>query len=329
MNSADPKFSLATIVLNYRTPQMTIECLETAIPEHEAIGGSHIIVVDNCSGDDSVERIETAVRDRHWGHLVRVIASPVNGGFAAGNNVALEAVQADYYLLLNSDTLVRPGAIVELLRVLKEREDIGLIGPRIEWPDGKPQNTCYRFRTPITEFLAAAKTGPLSSLFASHVGTMPTIDEPCEPQWTSFACCLIRREVFDQIGLLDPGYFMYFDDIDFCHRAYDAGWKVLNWPSAHVVHLRGQSGPVKKLAAERKRRPAYFYHSRNRYHAKFRGRIGLWFTNILWTLGRGIALVRELCRNKEPHTCEHEARDVWLNGWTPMDAPHLSKESKS
>ena len=315
-------YRLATIIINFRTPGMTVECVETVVAEVNHIDGAVVVVVDNKSGDDSVEHIRREIEERDWAERVRLVESPVNGGFAAGNNVGIQAVEADNYLLLNSDTLVRLGAIRDLMASLEARPEVGLVGPRLEWPDGEPQPSCFRFRTPITEMLTGAKTGPLSRMFSSHVGTLPVSDEPIEPDWTSFACCLIRRSVIDQVGLLDEGYFMYFDDIDYCYEARKAGWSVLHLPGAHVVHLRGKSGPVKKLSAERKRRPAYFYASRNRYYAKVYGRLGLWFVNLCWVLGRCVSFVRELTGSKEPHTCEREFSDLWTNALRPLRAPH-------
>ncbi len=320
------RYPLAIIIINYKTAQLTIDCLGTLVGEVAALPGTIVVIVDNASGDGSIECIEQTIAERGWGDWTQIIRSPVNGGFAAGNNVALRAVDADRYLLLNSDTLVHAGAIPTLMRTMDERSDAGLVGPRIDWTDGNPQNTCYRFRTPITEMLAAARTGPLTAVFPAHIGTLPVPDGPFEPDWTTFACCLIRRDVIDQVGLLDEGYFMYFDDIDYCRRAREAGWNVLYRPEARVVHIRGQSGPVKQLAAERKRRPAYFYAARNRYFAKVYGRHGLWLTNLLWEVGRAIHWIREWF-GAEPHTCQREPLDIWINGLRPMIPPHKRVES--
>lgn len=312
------KTSVAVIILNYRTPQMTVECIETVVPELKAFGSAKAVVVDNASGDGSVEHIQNAIQEHEWESYVHVVPSPVNGGFSAGNNVGIRAIDADYYLLLNSDTLMRPGAIGELVRAIENRADVGLVGPRLEWPDGEPQCSCFRFRTPITEMLAAAGTDPLFRMFPGHVGSFPISDQEMEPDWVSFASCLIRREVVDQVGPLDEGYFMYFDDIDYCRLAQKAGWKVLYRPESRVVHLRGKSGSVKQASAQRKRRPTYYYASRNRYYAKAYGRVGLWGVNLFWTTGRLIALLREVFGSKKPHACANECTDVWINAMNPL-----------
>jgi len=134
---------------------------------------------------------------------------------------------------------------------------------------------------------------------------------------------LVRRAVIDQIGLMDEGYFMYFDDIDYCRRARDAGWKILHWPQARVVHLRGGSGDVKSDVAARRRPRAYLYASRSRYFAKFYGYLGLWLANLMWLAGRIISLVREAAGTKQRHTCDYTAQDIRMNWRSPMKMPTL------
>ncbi len=311
---------LAIIVINYRTPDLVEGCLASlegqVDPERDAV-----VVVDNASGDGSDERIREMIVEKKWEKWVRLVCSPVNGGFAAGNNVGIRTVDASYYLLINSDTVARPGAIGCMIEALESKPGLGLIGPRLEWPDGTPQESCFNFRTPITELLTGARTSVLTRMFPGHMGTLPVSDDPIEPDWISFACVVIKRAVIEQVGLLDEGYFMYYDDIDYCRHARQAGWGVLYWPKAHVVHLRGGSGPVKELTKKLKRRPAYFYASRARYFAKYYSRTGLWLTNILWEFGRAVALLRETFGKKERHTCDREAIDIWANWLDPMRLP--------
>lgn len=308
---------LAVIILNYKTPKLVIDCLHSL--EMQIDGDNQtVVIVDNNSEDSSVEQIEEAIATHHWQSWARVVASPVNGGFSAGNNVGIRAVEANAYLLLNSDTIVRPGAISALLSALEMYPDAGLISPRLEWPDETPQISCFRYHNPISEFIDAAATGPITSLLQPFNVPIPVADQPFEPQWTSFACVLIRREVINQIGLMDEGYFMYYDDIDYCRRAHDEGWKIIHFPIARVVHLRGGSSPVKEAVANRKRPRSYLYASRSRYFAKFYGLFGLWVANTMWLLGRSIAGLRELVGHKRPHTCERAEQDIWMNWFNPL-----------
>lgn len=308
---------LAVVVLNYKTPGLVADCLATLEAEldHER---DVAIVVDNCSGDGSADQIEATLGENDWKDWAVLVRSEVNGGFSAGNNVGMKAVEAEFYLLLNSDTLVRPGAIAELLHAMEELPKAGLVGPRLEWPDAEPQNSCFRDKSVWSELIAGAQSGPITKLFASRNVSMGIFDEPTHADWVSFACVLMRREVIDRIGLMDEGYFMYFEDADYCRLARRAGFEVLHWPAAHVVHLRGGSAPVKSNAAARKRLPAYFYASRTRYFVKFGGRLGLIAANTAWTIGWLVALMRRVFQGRRIGTPERALRDNWTAFLAPM-----------
>ncbi|ACB54072.1 glycosyl transferase, family 2 [Crocosphaera subtropica ATCC 51142] len=313
---------LAIVIINYRTPHLVIDCLQSLQPQIDS-SRHRVLLVDNNSGDDSVPILEQAIEDYHWKSWVNLIPSPVNGGFSAGNNMGMKAVTAKAYLLLNSDTIVRPGAIASLENALNKHPEAGLISPRLEWPDETPQISCFRYHSPLSQFIDGAATGLITKLLNAYNVPISVRDTPFEPQWTSFACVLIRQEVIKEIGFMDEGYFMYFDDIDYCRRARNAGWTVLHWPDARVVHLRGGSGSVKSEVAARKRPRPYLYASRSRYFAKFYGRFGLWVTNFCWLLGRSIAWIRELINNKQPHTCQYQEQDIWMNWKEPLKLPIL------
>lgn len=317
--SSVERFRLAIIILNYRTPQLVIDCLKSLENQVE-VGQDQVIVVDNASGDDSVERLQQTITDHQWFSWVKLLPSAVNDGFSAGNNLGMKAVEAEAYLLLNSDTIVRPNAISCLLEAWKTHPQVGLISPRLEWPDGTPQISCFRYHSPMSQLIDAAATGPLTKLLQNYDVPIAVSNLPFEPQWTSFACVLVRREVIEDIGFMDEGYFMYFDDVDYCRRVHQAGWQILHWPEARVVHLRGGSSSVKSDMAARRRPRPYLYASRARYFAKFYGITGLWLTNILWLVGRSVSWVRELAGNKTPHTCEGQAQDIWMNCLTPLNS---------
>jgi GT2 family glycosyltransferase len=275
-------------------------------------------VVDNASGDDSVAILQREVKSRRWDKWVDVVESRRNSGFSAGNNLGIAAARErgafDAYLLVNSDAIVRPGAFDHLATQLTSNATVGLVGPRLEWPSGELQASCFRAISPTSELAAAAKTGVLSRLVRGDLPiamdqTNSTESEAVE--WISFACVLIRSDAFAAIGPMDEGFFMYFEDVDYCRRARRAGWKIVYAPEAHVVHLRGGRSPDEFAVEERNRRPRFYYESRSRYLAKYYGRTGPLRANLCWTLGRGISLLRELTANKSPHTVAREASDIW------------------
>jgi GT2 family glycosyltransferase len=298
---------------------MVVDCLETLVGQLDL--NEQVVVVDNESGDNSVEYITTAIEKNGWGSCVRVIEAGGNNGFSAGNNVGIQAVDAKAYLLLNSDTLVRSKAMQSLREALVAHPEVSMFGPRLEWESGEPQVSTFRDPSPLSEFDRAARTGFLSRILKRWAVAPPLPSSPTPFLWASFAAILIRRQVFETVGLMDEGYFLYFEDIDFCRRARLAGFPGLYWPSARVVHLRGGSGPVKEQMASRGRPPSYYYVSRSRFFAKAFGRKGLFAANLMWILGRSISLLREVAFHKKPHLCEKEGRDLWHNFKTPVDPP--------
>lgn len=309
----DAALDTAVIVLNYRTPDLVADCL-ASLEGQVRSGRDRAIVVDNNSPDDSADRIERAIRDRGWSAWATLVRSPVNGGFAAGNNVGVHAARARVYVLLNSDTIVRPGAL-STLRGSVTDDGPGIVGPRLEWPDGEAQVSTFRFRTPLTELIATGRLGVLGRRMPRHVVARPLDAASDDLDWTSFACVAIRADVFDGVGPLDEGYFMYYEDMDFCRRARAAGFAVAHRPEARVVHLRGGTSEVKRNTTARKRRPAYYYRARARYFRVWYGQAGLVAANLLWTLGWLAALARG-----KSQAVEREWLDVWT-GPDPRPAP--------
>jgi N-acetylglucosaminyl-diphospho-decaprenol L-rhamnosyltransferase len=310
---------VAVIVLNYCTPELTLECLASLEPEIDA--SVRVIVVDNASGDGSADKIEYALQQHGWNEWATLVRSPVNGGFAAGNNLGIGSVHADAYLLLNSDTLMRPGAIAGMRHVLETRPDAGIVGPCLVDGSGEQDHTFFRALGPAAELIRSANTGPVTRALKRFDPLLPVPTEAIEPDWLAFASVLIRREVIEQVGPLDEGYFMYFEDVDYCRRVREAGWKIVYWPHVEVVHYKGASSHVTEDAVSRRRAPRYYYEARSRYFTKFYGRRGLWLANGLWYLGRCVSWPREVIGNSEPQHREMEARDIWI------DAPRAVNDS--
>jgi len=310
---------MCVVIVNYRKPGLTIDCLKSIEPELADVPDLRVVVVDNASGDDSLEVMRAAREEHGWQDWLVILESPGNLGFAGGNNIGIRSEEAASYLLLNNDTIVQRGAFALMLETLERDAKIGLVGPRILDPDGTPHVSCFRNRTPISEMLGAAKTGPLTKLFRRFDVPIPVSDQACQPEWVGFACVLVRQQVFGDIGLLDESYFMYFEDIDFCIRARQAGWQIMHDPRPRVIHLEGGSSDVVSSFQGRKRVAKFYYESRARYFAShYGGRLGLWLANVLWMLGRSVSLLREVAGAKKPHTAAHEGRDNWTNWLNPL-----------
>ncbi|HEX7009987.1 MAG TPA: glycosyltransferase, partial [Phycisphaeraceae bacterium] len=148
---------LLIVIVNYRTAQLTIDCLRSLEPQVSAKPGIRVVVTDNASGDGSAQQIAQAIEQGGWSGWASMMPLERNGGFAYGNNAAIRPALAaadkpEYVLLLNSDTIVMPGAIDALLAFMDEHPDVGLAGSRIENPDGTPRRSAFRFHSLAGEF---------------------------------------------------------------------------------------------------------------------------------------------------------------------------------
>jgi GT2 family glycosyltransferase len=315
--------SMLILIVSYRATDLTIDALASLESEMPTVAGSRVVICENGTGGGAADELRAHVAEKGWGDWVEIREIHPNRGFAGGNNYVLEQLLTwpeppQSVLLLNADTLVRPGALKTLYDALDEYPDAGVISPRLEWPDGTPQISCFRDFHPLTELDKAARIGVIERILRPFVTAIPLSSGVSRPDWTSFACALIRRETLQRVGVLDSGFFLYFDDPDYCRRVREAGFQIVNVPDAHVVHLRGRSNPLKSLAKAGKRKPWYHYASRARYYTKYYGRGGLLAANLLWMIGHGFAMLRRVITGHAEPAVEHEARDIWTNWSDPM-----------
>lgn len=279
---------LLVVIVNYRTADLTIDCLGSLRDEVASLPGTSVVVTDNASGDESVSRIAEAIETNGWSDWVTLRPLEQNGGFAYGNNAAIgpalkSSDPPQYILLLNPDTIVRPGAIAALLEFMDAHPAVGIAGSRLEHPDGAPQTSAFRFPSLASELEEGARLGWVSRLLASRCIAPPPPAEQSPAEWVAGASMIVRKAVFDAIGLLDERYFMYYEEVDFCRRAGAAGWPCWYVPQSRVVHLVGQSSGVTNAKSSQKRRPAYWFRSRRRYFLTHCGRVKTFLADLLWT----------------------------------------------
>lgn len=321
--SPGPSHDLLVSIINYKTGQMTIDCVKSVLADlasSPSISG-RIVVVDNASGDGSDKAIADWIADQGSAVPVTLVCSPTNSGFSGGHNQSIAAGEAEYYLVLNSDAVLREGFCKAILKTAEAHPHAGLIAPKIEYDDGEQQINCFRVPSPVSELIRGAQTGFVTKAFKRHEVALEIPPAPDQIGWASFACILLRSKMIEEIGLMDDGYFLYFEDTEYCLRARRAGWDIIHEPAARVVHFRGGSGPVKSLAKARKRLPPYYYASRSRLLYQAHGRAGLIAANLLWYVGRGIAQLRRLVRKPVPGSNAQEAHDIWINFMRPL-TPH-------
>jgi hypothetical protein len=278
---------ICIVIVNYRTAALAINCLDSLVGEQESVKLLTVEIVDNASADNSAEILSKAIQNHGWTDWVNLINAPENGGFAYGNNIGIRRAlqqhpEVAYVLLLNPDTVVRPGAIEVLKSFLMEHPRVGIVGSRLEEPDSTAQVSAFRYPSLASECIDGLRWGMIKRLFADAEIAHPLQDVPHSADWVAGASMMIRREVFDQIGLLDEGYFMYYEEVDFCKRAQQAGWECWYVPQSRVIHLVGQASGINSADTKPKRRPDYVFESRLRYFQKHHGRLYSIFADIVW-----------------------------------------------
>jgi hypothetical protein len=214
-----------------------------------------IIVVDNASKDGAIETLRSLFPQ------VILVKNSVNKGFAGGNNCALSRSSGRYLLLLNPDSFVHLGTFDNLISFMDDRPEVGICGAVALNPDGSYQAGGNKFPT-LTSEIRSLVGLKADERFDVHE------TEPVETDWVGGACLMVRRRVFDQIGLLDERFFMYCEETDLCWRAKRVGWRVYLVPRASYVHLGGQSTQQARFEMLRS-----LYLSKAKLLAKHRGSV--------------------------------------------------------
>lgn len=283
------------MTVNYRTAHLVIQSLRAIALQIEALGGGRVIIVDNASGDGSAEEIGAAIKSEGWDCFASVMPMRRNGGFAYGNNIGFSQAFAsearpDYVMLLNPDSAARHGAIQALVDFMESHPRAGIAGSRLENADGGLECSAHHFHSPVSELVEGARLGLLTRLLPGHEVTPPMRDEPHRCDWVSGSSMMIRRQVIEEVGLMDEGFFLYFEEVDFFQRVAKAGWETWYVPASVVMHIEGAATGIKST----KRRPAYWYESRRRYFIKHYGVSGLILADMFWAMGRLSYFIRRL-----------------------------------
>lgn len=309
------------VVVNFRTGRHVVACLRSLAPEVAAAAPSarvDVVVVDNQSGDDSVAVIGEAIAREGWVGWAQVVSAPLNGGFSYGNNYAVRPALAsaqppDFFWILNPDTEVRPGALRELLAFLRSHPEAGIAGSSFEIATGELWPHAFRFPSIRSEIASALRLGIVGRLLHRHVVLMTMGDQPARVDWIPGASMLVRREVFEQAGLMDEGYFLYFEETDFCRAAARAGWQCWYVPASRVMHIAGQATGVTTPGAAPRRRPAYWFESRRRYWIKQHGWAYAAATDLAWMACFALWQIRRIAQRKPRTDPPRMLLDFFLN----------------
>lgn len=292
--------------MNFRVADLTIDCLRSIAVDMASVPGTHVAVCENGSCDGSANQLRQAI-EQEWKSWCSVIVLDRNLGFTGGNNVAIRpylesSEPPDYVLLLNPDTIVRPNALKALVDFMENNAIVGIAGSRLEDPDGTPQRSAFRFLTPLGALEGGLRLGLASRVLKRWIVAPPVLDYAFQTDWVSGASMIIRRAVFGDVGLLDEGFFTYFDDVDFCFNAMKKGWQTWYFPGSRIVHLVGQSSGINRTA---RRMPSYVLEARRRYFLKNHGPLYTVAVDTCTILGLSLWRLRIILTGKKDSSPPH------------------------
>jgi|MudIll2142460700_1097286.scaffolds.fasta_scaffold106072_2 hypothetical protein len=269
---------LSLIVVSWNTRELTRQCLKSIFSLPASLD-REVFVVDNASTDGSSQMVRENFPE------VNLLDNAQNAGFAAANNQAIGLSTGRYVLLLNSDTVVKPGALDRLVEFMDAHSQAGAAGARLLNPDGSLQYSCSPAPTLEHE---VRRMFHLPGVRPDGYYEMKNWDSqtPIRVDVLLGACLLLRRHALEQVGLMDEGYFMYSEEVDLCHRIQVAGWQLYWVPQATVVHYGGQST---QQASEEMF--LHLYESKLRYFRKHHGRTTVVIYKMILT---GASLIRLL-----------------------------------
>ncbi len=243
----DPDVTI--VIVNWNTREMLRNCL-ASIFDQTRRATFEVIVVDNASGDGTVEMIQTGFP------RVILIANPENRGFAAANNQAIRQGRGRAILLLNPDTIIQDGAIDKCLDYLAAHPEIGALGPKVFWPSGERQSSVFRFPGLLNMLLDVTHLPDICSEHwfwnrTRYAGS--DWDQPREVDVVAGCFLLVRRQIVEQVGALDEEFFMYGEEAEWCYRIKQAGWRIVYFPGARIIHIWGGASRGRRVSLQTQR----------------------------------------------------------------------------
>ena len=300
--SLGPPVDVSVVIVNWNTSALTRACL-ASLPRAAGSLRWDAWVVDNASTDGSVAAIRDECPD------TRVIANDVNVGFAAANNQGIRASTGRYVLLLNSDTVMAPGALGHLVAFADAHPAAGIVGPMLLNPDESFQSGPTPFPSLWTEGLSATGIGRRLTYRGYPSRSLRASVTEQQTDYVVGACMLARRQAIDAVGLLDEGYFMYSEEPDWCWRMRDHGWETWYTSVARVTHFGGQSTRQVRAAMN-----IALHRSKVRF---FRLHRGVWSAACLVGIFLSVSAIRSVVRaafGLNPPGVRLTRADLWTDG---------------
>ncbi|BDZ74641.1 glycosyl transferase [Methylophaga marina] len=306
-------------IVNYCSANLVCQLLPDLVSELEAFN-ARVVIVDNHSPDNSISLLTDFIQNEKLHDSVSLVSSDINGGFSYGNNLAINyaietlAFQPDYVFLLNPDTKILKSALCKLIDFMETHPKAGVAGSQLVSEAGDIQRSAFNFHSLISEALSSLRIGLLDKYFSNYLVSSEFIPKnSCLVDWVAGASMLVRYSMLENIGLMDESYFLYFEETDFCLQAKRAGWECWYVPQSQVVHYVGQSTGVVSGDVSRRRRPKYWFQSRQYYFRKNHGFFYCLIADLIWGLGYSFTKLRYFIQGKKSSDPVHMWKDFWRN----------------
>jgi GT2 family glycosyltransferase len=302
------------ILLNYKTPQMTLRAARATVRAMRGLQ-AELVIVDNDSADGSFEQMHEALLEADWAQEapIRLVQSGHNGGFGAGNNVGIRMGMADgsppdYVYIQNSDAFPEPDAIARLAQHLDAHPRAGMVGSYIKGEDGQVQLSTFRFPSVWSELEGSVRFGPVTWLLSNKSVPRP-MSETQEVDWLAGASVMMRQSMLDDIGLFDETFFLYFEETELCLRAARAGYERHYVHDSVVTHIGSASTGMGRWA----RVPQYWLNSRWYYFRKSHGPTYAVFATVMHLIGGTLWRFRRQVQRKSPADPPKFLRDLLIH----------------
>lgn len=313
--------NVSVIIVNYGTADLALEAIASVLAIEPGVRDIHL--VDNASPDDDATLLAREIAARGWQHRVRLHAETTNHGFGRGNNLVLEALSRevsgpDKVFLLNPDARLDNAAMTLLAAFLDTHPQVGAAGARIEKPGHVPVTAAFRFPGLISTFSGAVSFGPLTRLCARWQVPLAPDLATSRVDWVAGAAVMLRMAALRDAHMFDPAYFLYYEEVDLMRQMAAKGWQTWYVAEARVIHSEGAATGVKSGRAERRRLPAYWYHSWQYYMRKNHGRLAALITCLTWWGGAAINHGLSLLRGRVPAAPLGLFPDLWAYAMRPL-----------
>lgn len=323
---------IVVIVVNYGTAALAIKAVDSVLEQGGGPYSVSVHLVDNASPDAAeAPLLRAAAEQPAWQAQVTLHLEAENHGFGRGNNLVLHQLAQSgtpprYVFLLNPDACLANNALQILADYMEAHPKVAFAGAGISNPDAGAATAAFRFPSPWSELQSRLAFGPVTRLLKSKVVPLPPDQPEGEVDWVAGAAVLCRFEALAALDFFDPGYFLYFEEVDLMHRAAKNGWKTVYLPEARAIHVEGAATNVKSGYARPPRRPAYWYRSWRKYFSDNYGAVGVRLAALCASFGALGHLTLSLRPGRHSILPERFLSDFWRMVGRPLlglkEIPH-------